>query len=231
MNLTEFLSALDGRIARYDLLSHPFYQAWSAGKLSREHLRAYAKEFFHSVAAFPTYLSALHCRLEDGALRRMVLRNLAEEEVEGRAHSDMWLDFAVGLGLSSEQVQHSNPGTSVRNLIENFQRSASKDSPSEVLASLYAYGSQVPRISGEKARALLSHYGVDAHTCGYFALHTYADVIHSQVWRDELGKIIIHDSKQAVPALNAAERTACWLWQAVDGSEANRMCDHPYSVA
>ena len=46
------------------------------------------------MTAFPTFLSALHCRLPDGALRRAVLRNLAEEEVEGRAHSDLWLDFA-----------------------------------------------------------------------------------------------------------------------------------------
>jgi pyrroloquinoline-quinone synthase len=183
MNLIEFQSALDARVACHDLLTHPFYQAWSAGKLSLEHLRAYAREYFHHVAAYPTFLSALHCRLGDGALRRAVLRNLAEEEVEGRAHSDMWLDFAEGVGLSSEQVRRSHPSAAVRQLIDCFYRLASHASPAEVLAALYAYESQVPRISGEKACALVSHYGASAYTCGYFALHTYADVLHSRATR------------------------------------------------
>lgn len=221
----QFQAALDQRIACYDLLTHPFYRAWSAGKLSRDHLRAYAVEYFHHVAAFPTFLSALHSRLGDGALRRAVLRNLAEEEVEGRAHSDMWLDFAEGLGLSREQVQHSQPSKSICRLIQRFHRSACQDSPVEVLAALYAYESQVPRISGERAHALLRHYGADAHTCGYFALHTYSDVRHSQIWLDQLLRLLAGNCRLAEPALNSAERAAFWLWQALNGSAAHRMCE------
>jgi len=33
---------LESSIAKYDLLCHPFYKAWSAGELTREDLRAYA---------------------------------------------------------------------------------------------------------------------------------------------------------------------------------------------
>lgn len=231
MDSNEFQVALDARIARHDLLTHPFYRAWSAGKLSTEHLRAYAREYFHHVAAYPTFLSALHSRLEDGGLRRAVLRNLADEEVEGRTHSDMWLDFAEGVGLSSDEVRSSEPTPAVRRLIESFHRNASKDSPAEVLAALYAYESQVPRISSEKARALLNHYGVDAHTCGYFVLHSYADVLHSQIWRDELCRLTHRNSKLADSALNSAERAAVWLWHALDGSEAHRLIDHSFSVA
>jgi pyrroloquinoline-quinone synthase len=231
MNLIEFQSALDARVARHDLLTHPFYQAWTAGKLSLEHLRTYAREFFHHVAAYPTFLSALHCRLGDSALRRAVLRNLAEEEVEGRAHSDMWLDFAEGVGLSPEQVRRSQPSAAVRHLIDCFYRSASHATPSEVLAALYAYESQVPRISGEKACALMSHYGANARTYGYFALHTYADVLHSRIWREELARLVAHNSKLAEPALNSAERAAHWLWQALDDSEAHRLSEQSFSIA
>jgi pyrroloquinoline-quinone synthase len=231
MNPSDFQSALDARVARHDLLTHPFYQAWSAGKLSREHLRAYAREYFHHVAAYPTFLSALHCRLADGPLRRAVLRNLAEEEVEGRAHSDMWLDFAEGVGLSPEQVRHSQPSAAVHHLIQCFYRNASHASPAEVLAALYAYESQVPRISGEKARALMSHYGANARTCGYFALHTYADVLHSQVWREELLRLLARDSTRAEAALNSAERAAHWLWQALDDSEAHRLSEQSFPIA
>jgi pyrroloquinoline-quinone synthase len=231
MNLKVFQGALDARVSRHDLLSHPFYKAWSAGKLTHEHLRAYATEYFHHVAAFPTFLSALHSRLADGSLRRAVLRNLAEEEIEGRAHSDMWLDFAEGVGVRSEFVRRSQPSPSMRRLIDRFYCTASEGSPSEVLAALYAYESQVPRISGEKACGLLRHYGADARTCGYFALHTYSDVRHSQVWRDELQSLVSHNLALATPALDAAERAAEWLWQALDCSQAHRLCRRELTVA
>jgi pyrroloquinoline-quinone synthase len=224
MNLKVFQNALDARVARYELLDHPFYRAWSAGRLSPEHLRAYANEYFHHVAAFPTFLSTLHSRLEDSALRRAVLRDLAEEEVEGRAHSDMWLDFAEGVGLSPDKVRSGHPGAHVRRLIERFRRSAWEDSPFEVVAALYAYESQMPRISGETARGLVRHYGADARTCGYFALHSYSDVRRAQIWCDELLRVVAQDGTLAEPALNATERAANWLWQALDGSEAHRLC-------
>jgi pyrroloquinoline-quinone synthase len=225
MNPKVFQAELDARIARYDLLAHSFYQAWSAGKLSREQLRAYALEYFHMVAAFPTFLSALHCRLNDGSLRRAVLRNLAEEEVEGRAYTDMWMDFAEGLGLSSNQVRRSQPSAPLRHLIEQFYRSASQDTPAQVLAAIYAYAWQMPQICGENARALLQHYGADARTCGYFVLHTYAGVRHAAVWRAELVRLLARNEQMEAPALESAGRAAEWLWQALDGCQAHRLSE------
>ena len=223
MNSTLFTTELDARVAPFDLLTHPFYQDWSAGRLSREQLRAYATEYFHLVAAFPTFLSALHSRLEDGGLRRAVLRNLAEEEVEGRAHADMWLDFAEGFGLSDHEVRAANPSGPIRRLIERFSRSARQDSPAEVVAALYAYQSQVPRLCCEEARALLSHYGADPHTCGFFVLHSYADVQLATTLRDELVRLISRDVRIADSVLASAGRAADWLWQALDGCQAHRL--------
>ena len=96
-----FFQALDSRLERYDLLKHPYYRAWSKGELTRGDLREYAAEYWHHVSAFPAYLSALHSRLPDGKLRRMVAANLADEEGLAHgdvAHSDMWMDFAGGMG-------------------------------------------------------------------------------------------------------------------------------------
>jgi pyrroloquinoline-quinone synthase len=225
MTSKTFAAELDARIAPHELLNHRFYRAWIAGKLTREHLRAYAMEFFHPVAAFPTFLSALHCRLDDGPLRRTVLRHLADEEVEGRAHTDLWMDFAAGLGLSSSQVRLSQPSDAVRRLIENFYRSACQDPPIRVLAAIYAYQSQVARRSGEKARALLHHYGADERTCGFFVLHSYADAVHSQVWRAELLRLVARNQHMARPALESAGRAAEWMWEALDGCHAYRMAD------
>ena len=101
MELQAFLTALEQRIARYDLLCHPYYKAWTAGELTRDDLREYAGDYYHHVAAFPTYLSALHSRLDDGEARRAVLRNLCEEEIDGRRAQRAVAGFCRGHGRRS----------------------------------------------------------------------------------------------------------------------------------
>lgn len=220
MDTVLFASELNARILRHDLLCHSFYKAWSAGQLTRDDLRQYACDYYHHVAAFPTYLSALHSRLPDGETRRAVLRNLRDEEIDGVAHSDMWLDFAEGYGARRDEI--NEPIAEVRELIENFRRIAREGTTVEALAAVYAYESQVPRVAKEKARGLSEMYGADAKTRGYFTVHTYADVEHSQVWLDLLNRELERDPSQRESALNAADQAAQWLWRALDGIEARR---------
>ncbi len=222
MELQAFQAALEERIARYDILCHPYYKAWTAGELTRDDLREYAADYYHHVAAFPTYLSALHSRLEDGEVRRAVLRNLCEEEIEGRAHSELWLDFAEGMGADRDAVRGREPLAEVRELICEFQRTAREGSTAEALAAFYAYESQVPRVAKEKANGLAQRYGADAKTCGYFELHQFVDVEHSHVWRELLSAEVAAHPEQAEAALHAAETAAKSLWHALDGMEARR---------
>jgi len=229
MNTAEFFEQLDARIAKYDLLCHPFYKAWAAGELTRDDLREYAQHYYHHVEAFPSYLAALGLRLEDGELRRAVLANMCDEKgVEGKPgrdsvpHADLWLDFAEGMG-STRNLEWHNPVPEIRKLIRYFHRVASEGSPEEALAAFYAYESQVPRIAKEKGRGLRETYGADDKTCGYFSLHATADVYHSRVWRDQLERRIAAHPATAEVALDAAENTAHMLWQALDGIEARRL--------
>ena len=223
MTAQNFLAALDEGIARYDLLCHPYYQAWSAGELTRDDLREYAADYYHHVAAFPTYLSALHSRLEDGPLRRAVLRNLCEEEIEGRPHSEMWLDFAEGMGADRDAVRDRVPIAEIQALIDQFRRVARDGSKAEALAAFYAYESQIPRIAKQKATGLSERYGADKRTAGYFKLHQTADVEHSRVWRELLAEQIASDPQHTDNALASAERIAQMLWQVLDGMQARRM--------
>ena len=80
MDSRQFFEALDARIAKYDLLCHPFYQAWAAGQLTREDLQEYARNYYHHVEAFPTYLAELGIRLDESDLRRAILANMADEK-------------------------------------------------------------------------------------------------------------------------------------------------------
>jgi pyrroloquinoline-quinone synthase len=226
MNATEFFQQLDTRISKYDLLCHPFYKAWSAGRLTREDLREYAQDYYHHVEAFPSYLAALGMRLEDGDLRRAVLANMCDEKGVDSAnnavpHSDLWLDFAEGMG-SSRNLEWHDPVPEVRQLIRYFHRVASEGLPEEALAAFYAYESQVPRVAVEKERGLREMYAADDKTCGYFSLHAEADVHHARVWRGLLEKRIAEHPEAADAALDAAENASRMLWQALDGINARR---------
>jgi pyrroloquinoline-quinone synthase len=48
-----FQQAIDARVGAKAMLSHPFYQAWTEGRLPLDTLRAYARQYFHHVEAFP----------------------------------------------------------------------------------------------------------------------------------------------------------------------------------
>jgi hypothetical protein len=66
-------------------------------------------------------------------------------------------------------------------------------------------------------------YGADDRTCGYFTLHTTADIYHSRVWRSQLERIFEENPSSGDRALKAAESAAASLWHALDGIESARM--------
>jgi pyrroloquinoline-quinone synthase len=225
MNLQEFFQELDARIAKHDLLCHPFYKAWSAGELTRDDLRDYAKDYYHHVEAFPSYLAELAVRLDESELRRSVLANLADEKgiaagPEETPHSELWLDFIEGMG--TRVMQGHVPHPAVKRLMDFFHSTASDGTPDQALAAFYAYESQVPRVAAEKARGLKEMYGSSEKTYGYFTLHSKADVFHANVWRQQLGKLLAQNPAAMEEALVAAENAAKVLWQALDGIEERR---------
>jgi pyrroloquinoline-quinone synthase len=225
MTTEQFFEQLETRIAKYDLLCHPFYKAWSAGELTREDLREYAQDYYHHVEAFPGYLAELGVRLDESELRRAVLANMADEKGMGgekaTPHSEMWLDFAEGMGTKRDMRSHV-PVPEIAELTAFFHRTASEGAPEEALAAFYAYESQVPRVAKEKARGLREMYGADERTTSYFTLHATADVYHSRVWRQQLAKRLEANPEMAEKALAAGENAAKALWHALDGIEARR---------
>jgi pyrroloquinoline-quinone synthase len=228
MTSNEFFEQLDSRIEKYALLSHPFYQAWSAGELTRDDLGEYARNYYHHVAAFPTYLAEFAIRLDEGELRRTVLANMADEKglpdssgQEAVPHSELWLDFVEGMRGSRDLHAH-RPVAEVAELTRAFHRVASEGEQEEALAAFYAYESQVPRVAEEKARGLQDRYGADEKTRGYFTLHTTADLGHSQLWRQQLEKCVESNPESAEKALAAGEHAAKALWRALDGIAARR---------
>ena len=223
MTTQEFFAQLDARIAKYDLLCHPFYKAWAAGELTRDDLREYGREYYSHVDAFPSYLNEFAARVTDPSLRRAVLANRDDENGANgsRPHAELWLDFVEG--MSGERKPDKPCTPEVQDLVKWFYSTARESAPEEALAAFYAYESQVPRVAAEKARGLREMYDADEKTCGYFTLHTTADVYHSRVWQNQLAKLVDNNSEAAVKALDAGENAAKALWCALDGIEDARL--------
>src|SRR5881392_3727838 len=104
--MNQYLNKIDNDIAEKHLLKHPFYLAWTRGELSPAALADYARQYYHHVAAFPTYLSAVHANCDDQPTRRRLLQNLIDEEAGSPNHPELWLQFAEYLGVSEADVRN-----------------------------------------------------------------------------------------------------------------------------
>jgi pyrroloquinoline-quinone synthase len=222
VEISTFWNKVDLEIAKYDLLTHPFYKAWSAGELTSQDLKFYGEQYYHQVSQFPTYLTSLHSRLPEGAMRREVLANAFDEECSGSAHSDIWLRFVEGMGGSASDQENKMPIPEVDDLVTTFGDLARQAPVAAAFGALFAYESQVPKIASEKLSGLRQHYGADDRTCSYFTLHQKADIHHSNVWRRIITALVEQDENQAEKVLDGVSRAARALWTALDGIERER---------
>jgi len=213
-------SHIDSKVESQAMLKHPFYQAWTEGRLPLDTLRDYARQYFHHVEAFPRAVSAVHSACTDRDGRRMLAENLAEEEgVEAgkQDHATLWLMFACGLGEDEASVrgQLLNPETEA--LIATFRR-LSRQSYAAGLGALYAYESQFPGVASAKIDGLIDRYGIDdEETLRFFRVHESADVEHSAVCRALLDRLPADEQAEAIAA---GEELAGALWNFLSGVEA-----------
>ena len=213
-------SLIDSKVAERAMLKHPFYQAWTEGRLPLDTLRAYARQYFHHVEAFPRAVSAVHSACPNSDGRRMLAENLAEEEgIEAgkQDHASLWLMFAAGLGTSEDAVRAQDLNDETQALIDIFHR-LSRQSYAAGLGALYAYESQFPAVASAKIEGLIDRYGVkEEETLRFFRVHETADVEHSSVCRALLERLPEAEKAEAVAA---GEELAGALWNFLSGVEA-----------
>src|SRR5437868_10505993 len=137
--MNTYLDILDNDIAEKHLLKHPFYLAWTRGQLTKEALADYAKQYYHHVAAFPTYLSAVHSGCDEQFTRKQLLNNLIDEEAGSPNHPELWKQFANGLGISQDELANATPQPETVNLIETFRGTCRTNLTAAGLGALYAY--------------------------------------------------------------------------------------------
>ncbi len=214
--MNKHLDEIDKNIAAKHLLKHPFYLAWTRGELSRDALADYARQYYHHVVAFPTYLSAAHAKCEDQATRKQLLSNLIDEEAGSPNHPELWLKFAEGLGVSASDVRKSGKWSEAKDLIDIFRQVCRDGSTAEGLAALYAYESQIPEICESKIDGLKKHYGFTSpEHYQYFTVHIEADREHSDAERKMLAAYIDKQNFESVKA--SVNRVLEALWEMLSG--------------
>jgi len=201
VQLGTFDGQLNEIVQRWNLLRHPFYEAWVAGTLSTGELRDYAIQYAHVTAAIPTWLlatAAAHPQDRDA------LGEHAREETE---HVALWHAFAKALGVGVAQIEHTPPNAATAKLLRDCQADALAGNGA---ATVWALEVQSPAVSAEKLRGLALHYGMQADTgAEYFALHAELDKQHERQLREFMRA---HDPSHAAAAAHVAENTTKRLW-------------------
>jgi len=193
------------------LLKHPFYQAWNEGKLSRECLQSYAKQYFFHVNAFPRYVSAVHSLCHDEISRSELAQNLADEEglTGTKAHPALWVQFAKALGVEKKDLDAAPCKRATSELSKTFTKNT-RSSYAEGLGTLLAYEYQVPEIAETKISGLKKHFDITSDEgVEFFVVHQSADVFHSRSLKDAVDRLPPAEQELARKAVH---ETADALW-------------------
>ncbi len=217
---TEFERNLLDAIMEYSMLKHPFYVAWTEGRLSQSVLAEYAKQYYAHVRAFPTYVSAVHSHCDDLKVRQELLENLIEEERGSDNHPELWMRFAEGLGVAREDIRDASLLPTTESSVARLKSLTASEDYRDGLAALYAYESQIPEVARTKRQGLKEFYGIeDERAVAFFRVHEDIDVLHQQTEKRMLGESCQTANEQS-RAVEAAKESAKALWSFLDGVSA-----------
>jgi len=216
MQTQDILGRLDDLIQSRSILEHPFYVAWQKGELTRDQLATYARIYYPHVQAFPHYLESAIASTHDTFIQEELEDNLQDELTDPKPHPEMWLDFATGLEVEEDVVVDGPAHEAAVNMVSTFERLTSNGTASAVTA-LYAYESQQPEVSRQKAEGLQVFYGVDdPETLAYFEVHAEADLEHRAGERRAIGRCLDAGAIEE-EIMDAADEALTAYWGLLDG--------------
>lgn len=187
---------IDAEVEKRSLLKHPFYQMWSEGKLTVDHLQGYSKEYFQLVKAVPAFVQNIASFNTDASIASEIEGNRKEES----EHIEPWTRFAGALGVPLDELT-GYAGTPKTNEAVSKIMALSRMSFEEAVAAMYAFESELPKISRSKIDGLVKFYGLDGKDAlNYFQIHEEADIRHAQTWRGILDSLPADKQERAFAA-------------------------------
>lgn len=165
------------------LLKHPFYQLWSDGKLSKEMLAGYSKEYYQIVKAVPEFVQDVtkHAPNE-------MLAGLKANQAEEAEHIELWENFAESLGVEKEELTEYKGLEKTNDAISDL--SSLMCSLESGAVAMYAFEKDIPNISRTKLEGLDEFYSITSESgTEYFKEHIEADIRHAAAWQGILESI------------------------------------------
>ena len=168
---------IDQIIEERSLLKHPFYQTWSDGKLTREALVGYSKEYYQLVKAVPIFMTQLLDYAPDS-----IYDELDFNQQEEFSHISLWQRFASGLGVNRKELNNYEGLYKTNHAISGLHSLMSSFLSGS--AAMYALEKEIPKISEIKLQGLAEFYGLTSEdVTKYFKEHMEADVRHTASWK------------------------------------------------
>src|SRR5919206_1273306 len=196
------IERIDYEIEKRSLLKHRFYQMWSEGKLTFDHLQGYSKEYFQLVKVVPKFVENIFNMVTNPSLNRDISQSLKEEY----EHIEPWIVFSTAMGVKRKDLTSYKGQTETNKAVSTLTR-LTELSLEEAVASMYAYEKELPKISRSKIDGLNKFYGVKSHhATKYFEIHEEVDLRHSELWKNILQTIPEEKQKFALSAaINSLE--------------------------
>jgi pyrroloquinoline-quinone synthase len=171
--LDEFDRQVTALLADRQLLTHAFYQRWSAGELAAEELTSYAEQYRHFERALPGFLTATLAQPLPDQARTLLEANLADETgaATGASHLALFDRFAAAVG--AEDVAATS---ATEKLVQTYETT---QSALDAVGVLVAYESQAAAVAASKA-AGLGQYAVSESDAAFWSAHADLDVAHRQ---------------------------------------------------
>lgn len=190
-NLMLTVKEVNREIEQRSLLKHPFYKAWTEGRLTTSHLKGYSKEYFQLVKSIPQFVQNIYNNKAIDDTRQEYyysnyLDSIKQIQQEEYDHVSMWINFAVELGVDKKELLEYKGTDDVNQAIRNLNK-LSSSSIIHGASMMYSLEKEIPKISTTKLEGLEKYYGINnLNAINYFKIHQKVDIEHTKVWHDIL---------------------------------------------
>jgi pyrroloquinoline-quinone synthase len=186
----DFVEQFEAEIAAHPKVraKHPFVHGVREGRISQEHLRAWACQDYKFRNIVPQVSMQRYLACTDPHFARK-LYEVVEEETEGLAtgsagHIDLFIDFAKALGLSREELDAAEMTPATAAHLYYVELIVHKYPWFVVMAAQIAAEGTFPEATIALAEGLREHYHLSEEGLRFFTVHEEADEQHGSLAED-----------------------------------------------
>ncbi len=187
----ELIVDLQHTLQRRHAKPHAVRQLLLNGRLTKEQLQGWARNQFHEFRNIHRFFGIRYQKCPIPELRRMLLENMVEEEGEdlfgGKypSHAELWVKFAVGLGIARDDILNYDPLPGIRAALEMYVSLVQRSHWAVAIGTGLVFEGGGPMRMKAEREALAKHYvWIPADCLDFFRAHEYHDKGHGDMVAD-----------------------------------------------